>query len=198
VSALLSAFGIVFVAELGDKSMLLVMALATRYRWWSVLLGAALAGAVMMGIAVLFGEGAALIFPAWVIGFAAAGIFFAFGAWALTRGGQEDDEEDPAPAAATSRSPLGATATTFGLLAVAEFGDKTQLAVVSLAALNPGERLWIWVGATAAMTTVLAASIVVGSRLGTLVSTRRLAQLAGLTFLVFGVIAAVATLRDLW
>jgi Ca2+/H+ antiporter, TMEM165/GDT1 family len=198
VSALLAAFDIVFVAELGDKSMLLVMALATRYRWWSVLLGATLAAAVMMGVAVLFGEAASLLFPDWVIGFAAAGIFFAFGTWAIMRGGLEDDDEVQTRVRVADGSSLRAITTTFGLLAMAEFGDKTQLAVVSLTALNPGERLWIWVGATAAMIVILAAAIAVGSRLANLLSARRVAQLAGLTFLVFGVIAVVATLGDLW
>jgi Ca2+/H+ antiporter, TMEM165/GDT1 family len=63
VTDLLAAFGLVFLAELGDKSMLLAIAFAVRYRTWAVISGIAIAAFVMLGAATLVGAALDALLP---------------------------------------------------------------------------------------------------------------------------------------
>lgn len=186
VSALLIAFGVVFVAELGDKSQLMVLTFATRFPALRVLLGITLATALIHLISVLVGGAVAAVLPTEAITVLAGLAFIGFGIWTLR--GEADDEDDPEVSG--GRSPIVAASIAFFL---AELGDKTMLASMTLAARNG--ILGTWIGATAGMVAADAIAIVVGAALGRRLPERAIRLLAAVLFLVFGLILVVEGLR---
>src|SRR4029453_7364259 len=85
------SFGVIFVAELGDKSQLMALTFATRYRVWPVLLGITVATAVVHLVSVAIGFGLGTALPTGWINLVAALAFIAFGFWTL-RGDSLTDE----------------------------------------------------------------------------------------------------------
>src|SRR4051794_41745420 len=88
------AFGVIFVAELGDKSQLMALTFATRFRVWPVLLGITIATAVVHLVSVGIGYGLGATLPTGWINLAAAIAFLAFGAWTLRGDTLTEDEQD--------------------------------------------------------------------------------------------------------
>lgn len=188
--ALATAFGLVFVAELGDKSMLLAMMLASRYGAWRVLLALTLETAVVMALAVLAGGAADLLLTPRQLALLSGALFIGFGIWTLR--GAEDDEQLDGPARTTG---LLVVATLAVMLFVSELGDKTQVATLSLSGVNPAARFGVWAGATAGMVAADAMAIGAGQTLMRRVPPRTLARVAGAVFVVFGTSAIVFALR---
>jgi putative Ca2+/H+ antiporter (TMEM165/GDT1 family) len=129
MEALLVSTGLVAIAEIGDKTMLLAIVLAARWRKpWPIIAGIFVATLLNHALASTVGVIAAQYLQGpwmrWVIGLA----FLGFAAWALVPDRFEDDE---APKAITGGSVFLATAIAFFLV---EMGDKTQVATVALAA----------------------------------------------------------------
>ena len=130
LTAALISLGVVFVAELGDKSQLMSMTYALRHRWWVVLSGVAVAAFLVHGLAVTVGHFLGLTLPERPIAFAAAISFFVFAAWTW----RERRDRGPTPAAPEHRFVLLAVVSSYVL---AELGDKTMLATVALASDRP-------------------------------------------------------------
>lgn len=184
LSAFLSSFGLIALAEVGDKSQLVCMALATRYRAWPVLLGATIAFLLLNLLAVMFGAGIAAWLPERVSAAVVAALFAAFGIHALLSGAGGTEEEQ-APDQHSGRSVF---VTTLGLILVAEFGDKTQLAVAGLAtSLHAGA---IWLGASLALVGLSALAVWAGSALLGRLPLHWLHRGAGGLFLLFAAVAA--------
>ncbi|MCW2718720.1 TMEM165/GDT1 family protein [Pseudonocardia sp.] len=175
---------VVFVAELGDKSQLMALTFATRYRTWPVLAGITIATSVvhLISVAVGYGLGAAL--PTGWISLVAAVAFLGFGAWTL-RGDSLSDEE------ATKAQRSGGSAVVAASVAffLAELGDKTMLATITLAT----QYGWfgVWLGSTLGMVAADALAIVVGRQLGKRMPERAVKLGAAALFFVFGVWLAV-------
>ena len=143
-----TTFLLVGLAEFGDKSQLVCMTLAARHRGLPVVIGAILAFAILNLLAVLFGAAVAAWLPEWLVTLAVAVLFAIFGISALRYKEEDDDdkvEEMPGH---------GIVATTFLLIFLAEFGDKTQLAVAGLGSTS--EPVAVWAGATVALATTAA------------------------------------------
>src|SRR5574343_644573 len=138
-----TSYALIALAEIGDKSQLACMTLAARHRGLPVLSGAILAFAMLNLLAVLFGGAVAAWLPAWAITTAVALLFAGFGIASLRQ--EAEDDEDEAPPASSHSIFL----TTFLMIFVAEFGDKTQLAVAGLGSTYPLQP--VWVGATLAL-----------------------------------------------
>ncbi len=141
-TAVALSFGLIFVGEMGDKSQLMALTFATRYRLRSVILGLLIAIAVLIGLSV--GVGAALgnFLPTDWIRLAAAVLFIGFGLWALRGEGDEDDDH----AVKERRSGL---LTVIGAMILAELGDKTMIMSMTLGSQYNG---WgVWIGGTAGM-----------------------------------------------
>ena len=185
MNVLLAAFALVFVAELGDKSMLLAMTLATRYRWWWVLTAIAAETAVVMALAVVIGGTVSALLPGAAIGVGAGLLFIAFGIWTLL---DNDDGTEIEAGGRSAIATIGAIALTMFL---SELGDKTQVATLSLSSLNPLDRVAVWTGATVGMVGADAVAIYVGLRLHRAIPERVLARAAAALFIAFGV-AAIA------
>ncbi|MGI5242851.1 TMEM165/GDT1 family protein [Dactylosporangium sp. CA-139066] len=190
LAALAISFGVIFVAELGDKSQLMALTFATRFRMMPVLIGITIATAVvhLVSVAVGYGLGAAL--PTGWISLVAAIAFFAFGAWTL-RGDTLTDEER-GKAERTTRSAIVAVGVSFFL---AELGDKTMLATITLATQHGW--LGTWIGSTVGMVAADALAILVGRQLGRHLPEKAIKWGAATLFVVFGVWLLVEALREL-
>ena len=128
ISAILISFGVIFVAELGDKSQLMALAFSARYPTPTVLIGITLATAFVHSISVVIGAAVGAAMPTKALSFVAAIAFVLFGLWTLR--GDSLTDEDEARAKRTGRNALIAVTTVFFL---AELGDKTMLATITLA-----------------------------------------------------------------
>ncbi|MBF0246547.1 MAG: TMEM165/GDT1 family protein [Alphaproteobacteria bacterium] len=176
------AFTLIVMAEIGDKSQLVCMALAARHkRPLPVFVGAVAAFAILNALAAAFGAALSAWLPqAWVLG-AMALLFFAFGVHALRQGGEDDDEESP------QISGHGLAATAFLMIFLAELGDKTQVSVGALAGLYPA--LPVWVGGTLALAFTSGLGVIAGKALLKRISLDLLHRISGGLFLVLSGLA---------
>ena len=172
LTATLLSLGVVFLAELGDKSQLMTMTYALRHRWWVVLSGVGIASFLVHGLSVTIGHFLGLTLPERPIAFAAAVVFLLFALWTW-REGRDDGEDDVRPPG-QPRFVLLAIISSFVL---AELGDKTMLATVALAS----DHNWagVWLGATAGMVLADGAAIAVGALLHKRLPEGLLHRLAG-------------------
>ncbi len=182
MDAFLLSFAVIFVAELGDKSQLMALTFATRFPAMSVLIAITIATAIVHLGSVALGATVALLIPTNVISIVAGLAFFAFAAWTW-RG----DTLNPDDEARASRQTTGSVILTVGTaFFLAELGDKTMLATVTLATHE--EAFGTWLGSTAGMVAADAIAIGVGRLLGTRLPERTIRIGASVAFVVFGAI----------
>lgn len=187
MGSVLVAFGVVFLAELGDKSQLMTLAFAARERWTTVLLGLFLAVGSLNLLAVTVGAVVADRLPTPTISVVAGLAFLGFAAWTLL--GDDEDTDDAADGAidtdgARSSGERPAVLRVAGAFFVAELGDKTQLATVTLAAQRSA--VAVWVGATAAILAANVVALVVGRWLHRRLPAHLLRYGAAALFALFG------------
>ncbi|RYU15562.1 TMEM165/GDT1 family protein [Nocardioides iriomotensis] len=184
MTALLVSTGVIFLAELGDKSQLMAMTFATRFRARTVLAGITVATAIVHLVSVALGSVIGDAVPTDVIAIVAGIAFLAFAAWTLRGDALTEDEQKKA--ARASGSALLAVGTAFFL---AELGDKTMLATITLAT----DYGWFgtWIGSTVGMVLADALAILVGLWLGRQLPERLVKYLAAGAFTVFGVLLVV-------
>jgi Ca2+/H+ antiporter, TMEM165/GDT1 family len=173
-------FALIFVAELGDKSQLLVLSLATRLRRWPVLAGVATAAALMQLVSVTAGVLIADRLPRRPLEIAAGVLFAGFAVWTLWSGPEQDAAAEPV---VSGRSAYLVAASTFVL---AELGDKTMLATIALA--TRVDRVGVWIGTTAAMVTSAALAVLLGGALARRVPERVVRYGAAAAFAMAGVL----------
>lgn len=178
-----TVFGVIFAAELPDKTMVATLILSTRYRHLFVWIGVASAFLVQVGIAVAAG-GLLSLAPERIVA-VVSGALFAFGAWVLLFRKDDDEEEDiDAPPAGAWRS----IATSFAVLFVSEWGDLSQLATAGFAA-RFGDPVSVFAGAWGALATVAALAVVVGRSLLRVIHEDLLRRLAGSAMAVLAALA---------
>ena len=193
LTVLLTTFGLVFVAELGDKTQVLVAWLASRHRPWQVMAGVAIGSAAIHGLAVIAGVALGSVVPRVAIEVGAGLLFLAFAALAF-REARRDDADEEERSDLVARHPVIGTA---GVFFLAELGDKTQIMVVALAAQAAAQTatssswmlLALWVGAVLAMTAADGLAVVAGSFLGRHINRQTLARVSGVLFALFGLFA---------
>ena len=142
--AFLLSFGVIFVAELGDKSQLLALAFATRYKTVPVLIAITLATGIVHLFSVALGGVIGTALPTKLISIVGAIAFVGFGIWTLR--GDELTEKDKESTKVSSKNIIIAVGTVFFL---AELGDKTMLATVTLATTEG--LVGTWAGSTVGM-----------------------------------------------
>jgi putative Ca2+/H+ antiporter (TMEM165/GDT1 family) len=181
--AFLLSAAVIFVAELGDKSQLMAMTFATRYKARDVIVGITVATAVVhlasVGIGAAVGDGFAD--HQGVISIVAGIAFLLFAAWTLRGDELTDAEADKA------RRSKGLAVVAVGVaFFLAELGDKTMLATITLATREG----WFgtWLGSTVGMVAADALAIVVGIALGRRLPERVIKYGAAGAFFVFGVL----------
>ncbi len=185
MAAFVASFVFVVLAEMGDKTQLLAMAFATRFRWRVVLWAVLWATLANHLLAVLAGAYLTRLVPMLWIRLAAGTSFILFGLWTL-RGDTLEGEDRR-----FSFSPFW---TVFVAFFVAEMGDKTQLATVALAA-DYGTVLPVWMGTTCGMMVADTIGILVGVVLGKRIPERTVKWVAAVSFILFGIWEIVAALH---
>ncbi|MBC3190587.1 TMEM165/GDT1 family protein [Pseudonocardia sp. C8] len=189
------SFGVVFLAELGDKSQLMALTFATRYRAVPVLVGITVAAAVTHLVSVAVGYGLGSSLPTGWITLVAAVAFLAFGLWSLRgEGGPDGDGAEDGPRARAGGG--SAVATVLVAFFLAELGDKTMLATIALAARY--DWVGVWLGSTAGMVAVGGLAIVVGRTLGRRLPERIIGIGSAVLFLGFGSWMLVEAVPQVW
>ncbi|MDA2813583.1 TMEM165/GDT1 family protein [Nocardiopsis sp. RSe5-2] len=177
---------VVFLAEMGDKTQLVALSLATRYRWWTVLAGITAATVAVHGLSVLLAEILGLAIPTDWVTLVAGIAFLGFGLWTLR--GDEMTEADERRAA--SRRVRSAFLTVAAVFFVAELGDKTMLATITVG--TQYHWLPVWIGSTVGMVAADAVAIALGAVLGKKLPERAVQIAAAVLFFAAG---AVMTLQ---
>ncbi|MEU3399613.1 TMEM165/GDT1 family protein [Streptomyces filamentosus] len=172
--AIVTAFGLIFLAELPDKTMFASLAMGTRMRPLYVWFGTSTAFAVHVAIAV--GAGSLLgMLPGWIVKLASA-LMFGFGAFMLLRSGGDDDEEDTGGKTVTGFWPVFSTA--FTAVFISEWGDLTQITTANLAATNGTASTAI--GSFLALTSVSALALVAGRFIAKRVPLKTVQRIGGI------------------
>jgi Ca2+/H+ antiporter, TMEM165/GDT1 family len=184
------SFAVIFVAELGDKSQLMALTFATRFKTMPVLIGITVATAVVHLVSVGIGYGLGATLPTGWISLVAAIAFLAFGAWTLRGDKLTDDEQQKA-----ERTTGSAILAVGGAFFLAELGDKTMLATITLATQHG----WFgtWLGSTLGMVAADALAIVVGRLLGRHLPEKAIKYGAAALFAIFGIWLLIEAIREL-
>lgn len=208
----LVAFGLIMIGELADKSQLLALVLATRYKAWQVITGIFIATFVVHFFTTLVGQFLGAAIPANVIPWVTGLLFIGFGLWTLRGDTVEDSEADKGG----RFGPVLATAVAFFL---AELGDKTQIMTLAIA-VDPGSalltylksagptvqgwlgglgspesvgaagRFWaVTLGSTFGMVVADVIAIGIGRLLGTRMPELLMRRISGAAFILFGVLS---------
>jgi Ca2+/H+ antiporter, TMEM165/GDT1 family len=178
-----ASFALIAAAEIGDKSQIVCMTLAARHRGWPVLLGATSAFALLNLAAVLFGAAVATWVPEPLLALVVAVLFALFGVHALRAKDEAEDDET-----VVEKSGHGIFFATFLLIVVAEFGDKTQIAVAGLSCCAiPAS---VWMGATAALAVTSALGVLAGRTLLQRIPVVMVHRISGAIFLLLAAFAA--------
>jgi Ca2+/H+ antiporter, TMEM165/GDT1 family len=176
-------------AELGDKTQLVVVFLAARFRKPRAVLAGLIVGAVAnAGLAVAGGTLLDRLLPAGFLEWLVAVLFVVLGAWILF--GHEHNTDEPPPA--TSH---GAFLTTLWLFFVMEMGDKTQLATVGLAASLPSAQ-WVFAGAALGLAAANIPALWLGHSFASRIPHALLHRLSALLFILIGLALIVARLAQ--
>jgi Ca2+/H+ antiporter, TMEM165/GDT1 family len=192
LSLVLSTYGIVFLAEIPDKTAVASLILATRFKVRDVVAGAWLAFLVQTAIAVLAG-GLLHLLPAKPIHIASGFGFLAFAALALRRSEPEEVEEEGKELSREMRHHHAAWLTSFVVVFTAEMGDLTQLATAALVA-RTGQPAAVALGAILALWSVAVLAALGGAQAGRWLSSTLLNRASAAVFGLVGVAILVTAL----
>jgi putative Ca2+/H+ antiporter (TMEM165/GDT1 family) len=179
MAAFIKALLFVVVAEMGDKTQLLAMAMASKFKVKDVMIGVFVATVLNHGLAVAFGDLIGTVVPIEYVRIIAALSFLGFGLWTI-RGDSIDDKDEKA-------SKFGPIVTVAIAFFIAELGDKTQLMTITIAAQynNP---IMILMGTTIGMLIADGIGIIGGSWLAKHVPEEYIKWGAAVVFIIFGII----------
>ena len=178
----LKVFFTEFIAEMGDKTQLMLIALTSKYKLKDIILGTAAAILVLNGLAVLAGGLVSEFIPGWLIKTVAALAFLYFAA--STIAGDDDEEEEEGGNSKIKFAPFAVFCTFF----VAELGDKTQLTAITFGANEGMEAaIVVWIGCSLGLFAADILGMLVGYLLKSKTPEGLLNTLAFVIFSVFGV-----------
>ena len=187
-----SSFWLLFTMELGDKTQLLILSMTARTgKARTVLLGStvALMGMTLLGVAL--GATVGHFIPITWLTRLAGGLFIAIGGFMLwnnlhdfrSHGGQDP----PGRSLTLTNGPLGGFFGILGAIALAEMGDKSQLAIVGLAA-NSKSLLAVFIGASLALVVVALMAAMAGRLVTRLFSLVWIRPASAVLFVIVGVL----------
>ena len=185
VAAFTASFALITLSEMGDKTQFIAMSFATKYHPIRVLCAVFLATLANFAITVAIGQLLSVVVPLDVISLAASISFIGFGLWNLRP--EKSKDENPK----TSRfGVIGAVGVAFF---IAEFGDKTQLATISLAA-QYRSAVAVLLGATLGMLVADSLGIGIGVVLGKHIPDKIIKWVSSAVFIIFGLIGVYEVL----
>ncbi len=187
MEALLTSTALVALAEIGDKTQLLAIVLATRFkRPLPIVLGILVATLANHFLAALVGQQAAVILEGAWFRYLVAASFIAMAAWTLIPDKLDDVADKPAR--------YGALVTTTICFFLVEMGDKTQIATVALGA-RFADIGWVTAGTTLGMMLANVPAVLLGNQLIKRVPLQAVRIAAALLFLAIGIWVLAQTLR---
>ena len=176
---------LVALAEMGDKTQLLALVLAARFRKpWPIVLGILVATLANHGLAGALGAWVTTVVGPQVLRWILGVSFIAMAVWMLIPDKLDEGDADGAPR-------WGVFGTTLVAFFLAEMGDKTQIATVMLAA-QYNAYLWVVAGTTLGMMLANAPVVWLGDRITRLVPIRVVHGVSAVIFLVLGLVAIFA------
>ncbi len=184
MASFIKALLLVVVAEMGDKTQLLAMAMASKYKAKQVLMGVLIATILNHALAVAVGSYLSSVIPMNVVKVVAAVSFLAFGLWTI-RGDKLDDEEN-------KKVKFGPIVTVAIAFFIAEMGDKTQLMTITIAAENQ-HPLLILMGTTVGMLVADGIGILGGAWMCRHIPEVYIKWVAGIIFMFFGTLTLYNT-----
>lgn len=187
----LTSFALIVAAEMGDKSQLVCMTLAARHRAMPVALGAIAAFAFLNTLAVVFGVAIASWLPDYVVSGVVALLFLCFGVHVLRSNQDEEGDEEML----IEKSGHSIFLTAFLFIVVAEFGDKTQLAVVALSSTQLP--LAVWIGSTTALAFTSILGCIAGRTVLQKISLAWLHKISGTFFILLAIVAGYRSMSSL-
>ena len=185
MAAFFVSTAIVALAEMGDKTQLLALVLAARFRKpWPIVLGILVATLANHGLAGALGAWVTTVVGPQVLRWILGVSFIAMAVWMLIPDKLDEGDADGAPR-------WGVFGTTLVAFFLAEMGDKTQIATVMLAA-QYNAYLWVVAGTTLGMMLANAPVVWLGDRITRLVPIRVVHGVSAVIFLVLGLVAIFA------
>lgn len=172
-------FGLIFIAELGDKTQLMVFTLALRFGGKPVLAGAFLAFALLSGSAAVIGRGLGEMLSPGALARISAWVFILFGASMLLL----REKTEPENPESTGNAGFAAA---FSLIALSEMGDKTQVATLLLS-IKYQSFFSVFLGSLAGLTLSALLGILIAGRLHRFIPAKYITPVSGLLFILLGV-----------
>ena len=189
------ALALVALLELGDKTQLVTISLATRHPWKEVLAGAILGLVAATAVGAAVGGVLAATLGAWLTYIKIGGgiLFILMGVGTVVQALRHHLQEEPEQPVKEKRSAF-ATAASFNFLA--EFGDKTQIAVIILAASYDAP-ISVFLGGSAGLSVIALSSVVIGVGLARVLSEKWLRLVSTVLFIAAGVLLLVEAFLEL-
>lgn len=189
INEYIGALFLIFVAEMGDKTQILAMMFATKYKTSKVLLGIFIGSFLNHGLAVLFGSLLGGMINPNILQVIAGVAFIGFAFWTLLAGDDDSDEE--------VNMSRGAIVTVALAFFVGELGDKTQLTAITLS-VDSMYPFIVLLGTVSGMIVTSSLGIVVGSKVGDKIPELMIKLLSSGVFLIFGVLKLVSSTPEAW
>ena len=190
---IISTFGIIFIAELPDKTALASLVLATKYKPHQVIIGAWLAFLIQTIIAIFTG-GIINMLPTQPVHIFAGIGFLIFAFLAFRRKEEEIEREEKKEVTGIKKKHHPAWLSSFLVIFAAEWGDLTQLATAALVA-QTGHPFSIFIGSVAALWTVTIIAAVSGSLVSKILTPQKLNIVSGVLFTIIGLIVIVTAFQ---
>ena len=185
MEAFLTSAALVAIAEIGDKTQLLAIVLATRFRRpWPIVAGIFVATLANHFLAALVGEQAASFLEGTWFRYLVAASFILMAGWTLIPDTFDEGEQKPAR--------FGAFLTTLVAFFLVEMGDKTQIATVALAARFPADFIGVVAGTTFGMMVANVPAVLIGGKLAQKLPVKLVHTVAAIIFAVLGVLTLLA------
>lgn len=189
LSEYIGALFMIFVAEMGDKTQVLAMMFATKYKTSKVLLGIFIGSFLNHGLAVIFGRFIGGIINPNILQVIAGVAFIGFAFWTLLAKGDDEDDE--------INTSKGAIITVALAFFVGELGDKTQLTAITLS-MDATFPFLVLLGTVSGMIVTSSLGIFVGSKVGDKIPELVIKLASSAIFLVFGVLKLIGSTPDQW
>lgn len=180
----------IFAAEMGDKTQILAMMFATKYKTSKVLLGIMIGSALNHGLAVIFGTLLGKVIPIYVLQIIAGVAFVGFAAWTLLVKEEDDENQDDLDSKKVSKSAILVVAMAFFLGELG--GDKTQLTAITLS-VSTAYPIIVLLGTVSGMIVTSGIGIFVGSKIGDKLPEALIKVVSSAIFLSFGILKLISS-----
>ncbi|HEY3373694.1 MAG TPA: TMEM165/GDT1 family protein [Candidatus Aquicultor sp.] len=177
--AFVSSLFFIFIAEMGDKTQLVALSFATKHKALKVITGIFIATILVHLLSVVIGEQTSAFIPMQYLKVLIGLSFIGFGIWTLRGDTYEEGEE--------KKRRFGPVMTVGVAFFLAELGDKTQLATISLAA-QYHSFIPVWLGSTFGMVIADGLAIIVGVLAGKKLPEKLIQYISAVIFIVFGIV----------